>query len=549
MLADGRSNAFDLERQHRLLAEAVTEYSICTLDPKGIVTSWNSGARRMTGYAPAEILGQHISRMFTYEDRQRDVPSLALKTAAREGEFQYEGWRVRKDGTRFWACDVFYPIRERPGDIIGFGNFTRDLTKQKATEAAVAATIAQDVLERRETKQELDEAREALLQSQKMEAVGHLTGGIAHDFNNLLMAVLGSLELMRKRLPDDSKLIALLENAIQGAQRGAALTKRLLAFARRQELKQEAIDIPKLVRAMQELLERSLGPSIKIETQFPSISRPVLCDANQLEMILLNLAVNARDAMPTGGQILIAAREEVLREEDDSRLHPGAYLCLTVSDTGSGMDEETLRHAMEPFFTTKGPGKGTGLGLSVVHGIVEQCGGWFTLRSRKGEGTTAELWLPLAPSYAPKTEIAANPSPNIIPHYPLVILTVDDDELVLANTIAMLEDLGHTGLAASSGSEGLGVLRRQQVDLVITDYAMPHMDGRQLAAAIKKEWPDLPIIVASGFAEMSPETEQSLCLLPKPFSEGELAMQIARVLEKKEDQKGSRVGDRPIRPE
>ena len=285
---------------------------------------------------------------------------------------------------------------------------------------------------------------------------------------------------------------------------------------------------------MKELLERSLGPSINIETQFPSISRPVLCDANQLEMIVLNLAVNARDAMPAGGQILIAAREEVLREEDGSRLKPGSYLCLTVSDTGTGMDEVTLRHAMEPFFTTKGPGKGTGLGLSVVHGIVEQCGGWFTLRSRKSEGTTAELWLPLATSMHPSPiDTAVNRPAHTVLNYPLVILAVDDDELVLANTIAMLEDLGHTGLAAFSGNEGLQILRRQKVDLVITDYAMPYMDGLQLASAIKKEWPTIPIIIASGFAEMNPENEQSLHRLSKPFSEAELAMEVERALDKR----------------
>ena len=249
-------------------------------------------------------------------------------------------------------------------------------------------------------REQLEGAREALLQSQKMEAIGQLTGGIAHDFNNLLMAVLGSLELMRKRLPDDPKLLALLENAVQGAQRGSTLTKRMLAFARRQELKQEAIDIPELVRGMSDLLQRSLGPSVAIETRFPLVSKPVLGDANQLEMILLNLTVNARDAMPDGGQIVIAAREEVLRPGEGSRLKPGAYVCLTVRDTGIGMDEATLRRAMEPFFTTKGPGKGTGLGLSMVHGVAEQSGGWFTLRSRPGEGTTAELWLPVAEGQA-----------------------------------------------------------------------------------------------------------------------------------------------------
>jgi CheY-like chemotaxis protein/two-component sensor histidine kinase len=361
-----------------------------------------------------------------------------------------------------------------------------------------------------------------LMQSQKMEAIGQLTGGVAHDFNNLLMVVLGSLELMRKRLPDDPKLKGLLENAVQGAQRGALLTRRMLAFARRQELKQEAVDIPHLVRGMTDLLQRSLGPTIEIETRFPLVSKAVMGDANQLEMALLNLAVNARDAMPDGGQIVIAIREEVVTA-GHARLNPGTYLCLTVRDTGIGMDVATLGRAIEPFFTTKGPGKGTGLGLSMVHGVAEQSGGWFDLQSRKGEGTSAEIWLPVAEQLAPaeRTEVAASP-PGL--DQPLVVLAVDDDSLVLTNTVAMLEDLGHTGLGVSSGKEAIELLRRQgPVDLVVTDYAMPHMNGLQLADAIRQEWPDLPVILASGFAEMEPGREHGLPKLAKPFTEAELA--------------------------
>jgi signal transduction histidine kinase len=240
-----------------------------------------------------------------------------------------------------------------------------------------------------------------------MEAIGQLTGGVAHDFNNLLMVVLGSLEMMRKRLPDDPKLKSLLGNAIEGAQRGAVLTRRMLAFARRQELKQEPVNIPELVRGMTELLQRSLGPSIGIETRFPLVSKPVLADANQLEMALLNLTVNARDAMPDGGQIVIAAREESVPAGHVSGLKPGSYICLSVSDTGTGMDEATLRRAMEPFFTTKGIGKGTGLGLSMVHGIAEQSGGRLALQSRKGEGTSAQLWLPVAATQTPRSIISS----------------------------------------------------------------------------------------------------------------------------------------------
>jgi CheY-like chemotaxis protein len=249
-------------------------------------------------------------------------------------------------------------------------------------------------------------------------------------------------------------------------------------------------------------------------------------------MILLNLAVNARDAMPNGGQIVIATQEKVLREDDGTRLKPGTYICLTVRDTGEGMDEETLRHAMEPFFTTKGPGKGTGLGLSMVHGVAEQSGGWFTLRSRKGEGTTAELWLPAAEKQAAvvgRSEREGNDAR--VDRVPLVVLAVDDDGLVLTNTVAMLDDLGHTGIAASSGKEALEILRQQDsVDLVITDYAMPHMTGLQLADAIKGEWPELPVIIATGFAEMESEAQSILPKLAKPFTEAELVKELERIV-------------------
>ncbi len=498
--------------RYQLLIEAVTDYAIFMLDPMGIVTSWNPGAQRFKGYAAAEIIGQHFSRFYTEEDQQDGLPARALEVAAREGKFENVGWRVRKDGTRFWAYVVIDAIRHPSGEIVGFAKITRDLT------------------ERKETQQKLEETREALLQSQKLEAIGQLTGGIAHDFNNLLMAVIGSLELMRKRLPDDPKLRTLLNNAVQGAQRGATLTKRMLAFARRQELKHEPIDIPELVRGMTDLLQRSLGPSVLIETRFPLLSKPVLSDPSQLEMILLNLAVNARDAMLDGGQIVIATREEVLRPQDNSRLKPGPYICLTVSDTGTGMDEETLKRATEPFFTTKGVGKGTGLGLSMVHGVAEQSGGWFTLRSRKGEGTTAELWLPVAEGQQVPAINRGKSVDAVVDQASLVVLAVDDDILVLTNTLAMLDDLGHTGIAASSGKEALDYLRQQaSVDLVITDFAMPKMNGLQLADAIKKEWPELPVVIATGFAEMEPASGSRLHKLLKPFTEAELSEVLVRI--------------------
>ncbi len=486
------------EEQFRLLVQGVTDYSIYMLDPDGLVASWNAGAQRIKGYFPDEIIGEHFSRFYTEEDRQNGEPQRALETAMREGRFEKEGWRVRKSGEHFWANVVIDAIHDDRGELIGFAKITRDVT------------------ERRETQIALEKAREALFQSQKMDAIGQLTGGIAHDFNNLLTAVLGSLELVRRRIEDPS-ITRLLDNAIRGAQRGATLTQRMLAFARRQELNLEPIDVPALVRGMTELLERSLGPSVMIETHFPLNLQWVIADPNQLEMALLNLAVNARDAMPEGGPIILAARAETV-SPGHSKLKPGSYVCLSVIDAGEGMDESTLARAMDPFFTTKEVGKGTGLGLPMVLGLAEQSDGQLVLKSKKGKGTTAELWLPVAP----KTLVAADD--EISDQTPptrrgsLVVLVVDDDSLVLTNMAAMIEDLGHRVFEASSGRQALATLRREPtIDLVITDHAMPQMTGLELIAAIKAEWPNLPVILATGYAELPPETDPLLPRLAKPF--------------------------------
>src|ERR1044072_3489909 len=261
------------EGRYRLLMWAVTHYAIYMLNPSGFITPWNPGAQRFKGYAAHEIVGQHFSRFYTEEDRKVNLPTRALETASREGKFEAEGWRVRKDGTKFWAFVIIDPIRNQNGEVIGYAKITRDLT------------------ERKEAADKLEKARQISLQSQKLEAIGQLTGGIAHDFNNLLSAILGSLELLRKRLPNDPRSIALLENAAQGAERGTALTKRMLAFARNYELKKEVARIPDVVRGMTDLLQRSLGPSFNLETRFPISLKMVEVDINQLELALLNLTL------------------------------------------------------------------------------------------------------------------------------------------------------------------------------------------------------------------------------------------------------------------
>ena len=496
----------------RLLVQSVTDYAIYMLDTEGHVSSWNPGAERIKGYSPEEILGKHFSRFYTPDDRAAGEPQRALHTAATEGRFAIESWRVRKDGTRFWASVVLDPIHDDEGQLVGFAKITRDLT------------------EREEAQRELERAREALFQSQKMEAIGQLTGGVAHDFNNLLMATMSSLELLRKHLPARPQAHRLLDNAMQGAQRGASLTQRMLAFARRQDLKPVRVEVPKLVLGISDLITRSLGPSIEIDTRFPLGLAPVYADANQLEMALLNLAVNARDAMPDGGRLIISASNHEVAEGDSRQLAPGAYVAIRVVDQGTGMDAETLGRATEPFFTTKGIGKGTGLGLAMVHGLAEQLNGRLLLESELGTGTTATLLLPAAG--APEAaKPAADAPPSAAPIVSLKVLAVDDDALVLMNTVMLLEDLGHRVVDASSGVEALEMLKQHpDIDLIITDQAMPQMTGVQFALAALALRSDLPVILATGYGEIPVGTQVPLTKLSKPFRQDDLAASIAQAL-------------------
>ena len=497
------------QEQFRLMVQGVTDYAIFMLNTEGYVSSWNSGAQRIKGYTPEEIIGQHFSRFYTEEDRQAGLPQAALEVAAREGRFEREGLRIRKDGTQFFAHVVIDALHNPDGSLLGFAKITRDIT------------------ERTNASRALEDAREALLQSQKMEAIGHLTGGIAHDFNNLLMAVQGSLELLQRRLPgNDPKVAQLIDNALQGARRGAALTQRMLAFARRQELTLMPLDVREVVQRMKNLLQSSLGPSVRIETHFPPELPKINADVNQFELALLNLAINGRDAMPKGGTITIGAT----RRTDVPGLKAGDYLCVSVADTGTGMDEETLKRAMEPFFTTKGVGKGTGLGLPMVHGMAEQSGGTLLLKSRSGHGTSAELCLPVAVDAAVSVaeDVTERTSWTV---KKLAILTVDDDPLVALNTSALLEELGHTVYSAPSGLHALDILRREKkIDLMITDQLMPDMTGSELATRIRAENAHFPIILATGYAELAPGEGEGLPRLAKPFGQRELAEAIARAL-------------------
>jgi PAS domain S-box-containing protein len=500
------------EQQFRLLIQSVTDYAIYMLSPEGIITNWNTGAERIKGYTPQEIIGQHFSRFYGPEDVAAGLPQMGLETARREGRFEKEGWRYRKDGSKFWASVVIDAIRAPNGELIGYAKITRDMT------------------ERKQAQEQLERAREAMAQSQKMDAIGQLTGGVAHDFNNLLMAVLGSLELIRRRLPEDAKLKLLLNNAFEGARRGVSLTQRMLSFARRQELSLTAVNVKALVSGMSEILERSLGPLMTIETDIPENLPNIRADVNQLETALLNLTVNARDAMPNGGTIKITACVMATPPVMGTKALNGECVVVRVSDTGEGMDADTLARAREPFFTTKGIGKGTGLGLSMVHGMTEQLGGRLRIESLKGKGTSVEMWIPLfhgepLPVPAVEVSIAASDSKS------LVIVVVDDDQLVLTNTKAMLEDFGHTVIDVLSGPAALEVIRKTpHVDLVITDQAMPQMTGMQLAAAIRVDWPNLPILLVSGYAELPSKAAFEVPKLAKPFSLDDLEDAVARTI-------------------
>jgi signal transduction histidine kinase len=419
-----------------------------------------------------------------------------------------------------------------------FAELYRKTRQLETLNAELERRVDERTMELARTNAELEERveertreREAALaqvhEMQKLESLGQLTGGLAHDFNNLLMAILGNLDLLTKKLANDTAAKRLVEGAIRSAERGAALTKRMLAFARRQELRPEAVDAPRLVKGMAEMLQRSLGPGIEINMEFEDCLVLVHVDPNQLELAMLNLALNARDAMPQGGRLTIAARRETVRGGLQD-LKQGDYVCLAVTDTGVGMDEMTLKRAAEPFFTTKGIGKGTGLGLSMVYGLAAQSDGATRIASQLGVGTTVELWLPVA---AGAEAGQAQTKASVVGAARFCsVLIVDDDPMVAATTAAILEDLGHSVLVVSSGALALNVVRSETaIDVVVTDYAMPGMTGVELARQIQEVRPGLPIILATGYADLPNADDPGLPRLAKPYRREDLARMLAKV--------------------
>jgi PAS domain S-box-containing protein len=511
------------EATFRLLVDSITDYAIYMLDPRGCVTTWNTGAERIKGYSAADILGQHFARFYTTEDQDAGVPGRALEIAANSGRYEWEGWHVRKDGTRLWAHVVMHPLSDRSGQIVGFAKITRDLT------------------ERQEAEQALEQTRAHLAQAQKMEAIGQLTGGVAHDFNNLLTAVLGSVELLRLEDPqpnaDTERLLGVIQHA---AERGATLTSRLLAFSRRQALMPRATDLNRLVRNMSELLRQTLGEQITIESVLAGGLWTTFVDQNQLENSILNLAVNARDAMPSGGRLTIETGNTWL-DEDYASAHeevaPGQYVLVAVSDTGEGMTEEELRQAFEPFYTTKDEGKGTGLGLSQVYGFVKQSHGHVKLYSEKGHGTTVKIYLPrhiVAAGVA--TSACAMPAPAAIPHGVETVLVVEDDDDVRKYSAEALTHLGYFVLQAQDGDAALRMLETHPgIVLLFTDIGLPGMNGRQLADEAMRRAPGLKVIFTTGYARNAivhhGVLDSGIYLLPKPFTIEGLARMVRNVLE------------------
>src|SRR3984893_18580885 len=519
-LATSTTKLEESERRFRILVEGVTDYAIFMLDPTGTVVNWNPGAERIKGYSREEIIGQHFSRFYTEQDRENQVPQRAIETARRTGKYEGEGWRVRKDGTQFWASVVINAIRNSQGEVIGFAKVTRDLTERRATE-------------------------QRLQQSQKMEGIGQLTGGVAHDFNNLLTIIIGNLEALQRHLQEDALDKAGLQrsadNAMRGARRAESITQRLLAFSRQQPLEPRSVDVGRLVTSMSDLLRRTLGEQIAVETVLAGGLWRAHADPNQLEVAIINLAVNARDAMPNGGKLTLetsnvhlderyaAARAEVL---------PGQYVMLAVTDNGVGMPSEVKAKAFDPFFTTKDVGQGTGLGLSQVYGFVKQSRGHIMIYSEVGEGTTIKIYLPRFHSdTADAEEELVQPVSRGRKNE--TMLVVEDDEDVRNYSSETLRELGYDVLEAPTASAALQVLEKHaEIAVIFTDIGLPGgMNGRQLVEEARKRLPTLKVLFTTGYAQNAIVHEGRLDpgveLLTKPFTQAALGEKLRGIIDAK----------------
>jgi PAS domain S-box-containing protein len=501
---DAQQALHEAERRFRILVQGVTDYAIYMLDPEGRVANWNAGAERIKGYSPEEIVGEHFSRFYTPEDLDAGVPAKALEIARETGRYEAEGWRMRKDGTRFWASVVIDAIKGEDGELIGFAKVTRDMT------------------DKRDDQLRIEESREQLYRSQKMEALGQLTGGLAHDFNNLLTAILGASDLAARNLNQPEKLKHMLEGIRNSAQRGAGLTKQLLAFARAQPLEIRPIDLKQFLGEVTTLVRPSLRSNIEVFIEVADQLWPVDADAGALELALLNLAFNARDAMKDGGTLKISAHNEVLSGEPDGLR--GEHVALCISDSGVGMSPELTERVFEPFFTTKGFGEGTGLGLSQVFGFAKQIGGSVTLQSTPGQGSEFTLYLPASIRHA-----AAATQVNS--HALGRVLVVEDDLLVAELAAGLLGELGFEATVAHSAREALERLAAEdKPKLVFTDIVMPGgISGIELACKVRDRFPELPVLLTTGYSEQVGGTH-GFPVLQKPYELDSLAGALGKLL-------------------
>jgi PAS domain S-box-containing protein len=465
----------------------------------GTINSVNPAWTSVLGWSDKALLGNNFIDLVHPDDVEATLAEMA-KLGAGETTFRFENRYRAADGSYRWISWTAVP-----GDEL-INAVGRDVTMDKARQG------------------ELEAAQEALRQSQKMEAMGQLTGGVAHDFNNLLTPIVGSLDMLVRRGLGSERERRLIDGALQSAERAKTLVQRLLAFARRQPLQPQPVDLKRLVTGMADLISSTSGPNIEVRVDLPDDLPPAIADANQVEMAILNLAVNARDAMRDGGLLTISAVYEIVGKEQ-AALRPGAYLRLAIADTGGGMDEKTLARAVEPFFSTKGVGKGTGLGLSMVHGLALQLNGRLDIRSTLGEGTIVELWLPV--SSVPTSGEESEPQAPFIPQGRGIALLVDDEELVRLSTADMLFDLGYEVTEAASAEEALRLLRGGLVpSLMVTDHLMPGMSGAELARLVRSQRPDLPVLIVSGYAEAE-GVAPDLVRLTKPFRKAELAESLS----------------------
>jgi PAS domain S-box-containing protein len=495
------------ERQFRLLVGGVSDYALYMLDPQGIITNWNHGAERIKGYLSEEIVGQHFSRFYTENDRRNGMPARALHTARTEGRFEAEGWRVRKDGTMFWANVIIDPIKDDEGKLIGYAKITRDITERRNAELALQKAQA-----------ERDRA-------QRLEALGKLTGGVAHDFNNLLMIVSGHLQTLKRMELENPKARRAIGAIEQAAMRAESLTRQLLTFSRRQTLNPESLTLPGRLNATRTMIESLIGASIKLSVQVPDDLWPVRVDPNEFELALVNVVINARDAMPKGGVMTLSAGNVVLPDGDGTKELNGDFVAISVSDTGTGIAPDIIGKVFDPFFTTKELGKGTGLGLSQVHGFAHQSGGTVTVRSKFGSGSTITMYLPRCEqnvgAVVEETECVSLRSGTA--------LLVEDNPEVATATSLLLEQLGYKVVTAENATVALDILDRDGIGLVVSDIVMAgEMDGLQLARKIREKQMRVPLLLVTGYAEQLNNTEPSFTVLRKPFRLIELNRAISK---------------------